>query len=68
VDVEAVSARAPDDGAVVPRRLAVRAAAVEGNPADAAGVVIRDPFPGRSETKLVRHIELRFDAFVPICP
>ena len=45
MDVKAVSAGAPDDGAVVAGRLAIRAAAVEGDPTDAAGVVVGDPTP-----------------------
>ena len=45
VDVEAVGAGAPHDRAVVARRLAIRAAAVEGDATDAAGVVVGDPPP-----------------------
>lgn len=47
VHVEAVRAGAPHQRAVVPRQLAVRAAAVKGHAAYAAVVVIGYPTPGR---------------------
>ena len=45
MDVEAVGARTPDDGAVVTRKFAVRAAAVESDATNAASVVVSDPLP-----------------------
>ena len=47
MDVEAVGAGSPHQGAVVAGQLAVGAAAVEGHPADAASVVVGDPLPRR---------------------
>lgn len=46
VHVEAVRALAPDQWAVVPRHLTVRAAAIESHPTDAAVLVISHPQPG----------------------
>ena len=40
-----MSARTPDDGAVVARKFAVRTAAVERDATDAASVVVSDPLP-----------------------
>ena len=45
VDVEAVGACAPHQGAVVAGQLAVWAASVEGHTADAARVVVGNPLP-----------------------
>eukprot|EP00668_Euglena_longa_P015885 GGOE01020061.1.p1 GENE.GGOE01020061.1~~GGOE01020061.1.p1 ORF type:complete len:160 (-),score=2.03 GGOE01020061.1:34-513(-) len=47
VHVEGVVALPPQKRAVVPRELAIRAAGIEGHPADAAGVIIGVPRPRR---------------------
>ena len=53
-----VSSLSPDEGAVVPGQLAVGAAAVEGDAADAAGVVVGHPFPrSNSIPALDRHLK-----------
>ena len=46
VDVKAVGAGAPDQGTIVAGQFAVRTAAVEGDAANAASVVVGDPLPG----------------------
>ena len=40
-----MGARTPDDGTVVTRKFAVRAAAVESDATNAASVVVSDPLP-----------------------
>ena len=53
-----VPSLSPDEGAVVPGQLAVGAAAVEGDAADAAGVVVGHPFPrSNSIPALDRHLK-----------
>ena len=53
-----VSSLSPDEGAVVPGQLAVGTAAVEGDAADAAGVVVGHPFPrSNSIPALDRHLK-----------
>lgn len=48
VNVEAVRACTPHQGAVIARQLAIWTAAIEGHSANAAVVVVRYPAPGRN--------------------
>jgi hypothetical protein len=59
VDVEAVGARTPDDGAVVTRKFAVRAAAVESDATNAASVVVSDPLPVKTKKLKLNNVLIR---------
>lgn len=61
MDVKTVSACSPHKRAIITGQFAIRAASIKGHPANTAGVVISDPFPGSNTVPAFHsHLQLGF--------